>query len=84
MGGSDGHAVVSADDERLPARLPDASDLATAAEEAHRRQAIERRRPEPRSSYTGHCHWCGEITGGGRRFCDTDCRNDWGKFNEKQ
>lgn len=28
-------------------------------------------------TYTGHCHWCGDITGGGRRFCDADCRSDY-------
>ena len=27
--------------------------------------------------YTGHCHYCGEITGGGRRFCDADCRDEY-------
>ena len=27
--------------------------------------------------YTGLCHWCGDVTGGGRRFCDADCRDDW-------
>lgn len=25
--------------------------------------------------YTGCCHYCGDITGGGRRFCDADCRD---------
>ncbi len=27
--------------------------------------------------YTGVCHYCGDITGGGRRFCDADCRDAW-------
>lgn len=27
--------------------------------------------------YTGQCHNCGAITGGGRRFCDEDCRDDY-------
>lgn len=30
-----------------------------------------------RLGYTGHCHFCGDITGGGRRFCDADCRDDY-------
>lgn len=25
--------------------------------------------------YTGCCHYCGAITGGGRRFCDAECRD---------
>jgi hypothetical protein len=32
---------------------------------------------QPSLSYTGRCHYCGAITGGGRRFCDADCRDDW-------
>ncbi len=28
-------------------------------------------------AYTGCCHYCGAITGGGRRFCDADCRDAW-------
>jgi hypothetical protein len=35
------------------------------------------RRPAAHLPYTGLCHWCGAITGGGRRFCDADCRDDW-------
>ena len=27
--------------------------------------------------YTGLCHWCGEKTGQGRRWCSPDCRDDW-------
>ena len=26
---------------------------------------------------TGFCRYCGDITGGGRRFCDADCRDAW-------
>lgn len=39
--------------------------------------AIGRARRSPSLPYTGLCHWCGDITGGGRRFCDADCREDW-------
>lgn len=28
-------------------------------------------------AYTGTCHYCGDITGGGRRFCDAECRDGW-------
>jgi len=27
--------------------------------------------------YTGICRYCGVPTGGGRRFCDAGCRDDW-------
>lgn len=32
---------------------------------------------EPSHPYTGLCYNCGDITGGGRRFCDADCRQDY-------
>lgn len=35
-------------------------------------QAAKSSRP-----YTGQCHYCGAITGGGRRFCDTECRDGY-------
>lgn len=38
----------------------------------------EARRAAPQAGdYTGLCHYCGAITGGGRRFCDSDCRDAW-------
>jgi predicted nucleic acid-binding Zn ribbon protein len=49
-------------------------------EEALRRRT---RRP-PGLTYTGYCHWCGDITGGGRRFCDADCRDDWERAQARQ
>jgi len=35
------------------------------------------RAARPGLPYTGNCHYCGAITGGGRRFCDADCRDAW-------
>jgi hypothetical protein len=35
-------------------------------------------------AYTGHCHYCGAITGGGRRFCDADCRDDYDQEKKMQ
>ena len=29
-----------------------------------------------------HCKWCGEFTGVTRRFCDTECRDEWEKYGE--
>lgn len=37
---------------------------------------IARARRYPSLIYTGMCYWCGGITGGGRLFCDADCRDD--------
>lgn len=48
------------------------AEFRDAAERSRRIQAERRALP-----YTGHCHHCGAITGGGRRFCDTDCRDDY-------
>lgn len=39
--------------------------------------AAARSARQPSLPYTGHCHYCGEIADGGRRFCDQDCRDDW-------
>lgn len=25
----------------------------------------------------GKCHWCGEVVSESRRFCDSDCRDDY-------
>lgn len=27
--------------------------------------------------YAGTCYYCGEFTKAGRRFCDSDCRDDF-------
>ena len=32
---------------------------------------------EPPLPYVGSCYNCGDPTGGGRRFCDCDCRTDY-------
>lgn len=53
----------------------DEADRASARETQQREDALKRRYPTLPD--TGCCHWCGEITGGGRRFCDVDCRDDW-------
>lgn len=28
------------------------------------------------ATYSGFCLFCGDITGGGRRFCSAECRDD--------
>lgn len=53
----------------------DELDRAQEREEEMREDALARRHPT--LPYIGCCHWCGEITGGGRRFCDVECRDEW-------
>lgn len=56
----------------------DEIDRAQARDEQDREAAVAAaRRSRPGLAYTGCCHWCGDITGGGRRFCDADCRDDY-------
>ena len=61
----------------MAAAFPDKSDAASDYEQRDRDAALAVRRPASGLEYTGHCHWCGDITGGGQRFCDADCRDDW-------
>ena len=60
-------------------RESDPSDRATQREQEMLSDALENVACRPSLPYTGHCHNCGDITGGGRRFCDADCRDDYEK-----
>ncbi|MDR3088105.1 MAG: hypothetical protein LBU45_09210 [Azoarcus sp.] len=33
--------------------------------------------PAPGPKATGRCLWCDEPLEDGRRWCDSDCRDDW-------
>ncbi len=55
------------------------SDRATQREQEMLADALEHVTRRPSLPYTGNCHNCGDITGGGRRFCDADCRDDYEK-----
>lgn len=55
----------------------DADIAAVQIERETARQIAATRRLTVNLEYTGHCRWCGDTTGGGRRFCDADCRDDW-------
>ena len=59
----------------MPEQQPSAELRAMIVDGA--RQIASPRRLMLSMEYTGHCHWCGAITGGGRRFCDADCRDAW-------
>ena len=58
--------------------MSDIIDQANERIELDLAMALKRAAGHPPSlPYTGVCHNCGDITGGGRRFCDTDCRDDY-------
>ena len=57
--------------------MTDQIDKAQEFEAMHRDIAQHNRRAT--LPYTGSCHNCGDITGGGCRFCDADCRDDYEK-----
>ncbi len=57
----------------------DQVDRATERESEILSDAIGEVRRHTALKYTGCCHNCGDITGGGRRFCDVDCRDDYEK-----
>lgn len=58
-------------------RQSDLSDRATQREQELLADALENVARIPALPYTGQCLNCGDITGGGRRFCDIDCRDDY-------
>jgi len=61
--------------------MPDDADRAF--EQIERRLESQRAVRRPTLEYTGHCHHCGDITGGGRKFCDADCRDDYQVAKER-
>lgn len=54
----------------------DIFDQATEQEEQERERALSRREPEGPEA-TGLCLHCGEPLGGGARWCNCECRDDW-------
>lgn len=58
--------------------MSDIADIANdAAEQALASHLANARGATSALPYTGNCHYCGDITGGGARFCDADCRDDY-------
>lgn len=60
--------------------MPDDIDRAQFRDQQYQDDCERERRYQAAKSalqYTGQCHFCGDITGGGRRFCDADCRDAW-------
>ncbi len=60
--------------------MPDDIDRAQFREQQYQEDCERERRYQAAKNalaYTGECHYCGAITGGGARFCDADCRDDW-------
>ena len=62
--------------------MADEADRAEHQEEMARQAAlIVRRRVGP--AFTGRCINCGEIIERPLRWCDSDCREDWTKREDK-
>lgn len=58
-------------------READPSDRATQRELEITADALSEVRRAAVLPDIGCCHNCGELTGVGRRFCDSDCRDDF-------
>ena len=61
-------------------------DIDRAAEYQRRltEAAVSQRKRESGLQATGHCHWCDEPVTGERRFCDSDCADDWERDRAKR
>lgn len=60
--------------------MTDIIDMASDREQLDRENALRAtRRAAEREKLpdTGQCHYCGEETPQGFRFCDSDCRDGW-------
>lgn len=64
--------------------MADDADLTQARLEREMDYLLRQRRPAAALPDTGRCHWCGEATHGGRRFCDADCRDDWERAHSRR
>lgn len=65
-------------------RSGDIADQAAYTIELATEQAIEAARQSHSSAvYTGRCLYCRAPTEEGRRWCDSDCRDDWERNNRR-
>ncbi len=46
--------------------------------------AVSKRKPEPGLPFTGECHNCGEAVEAPKRFCDSDCADEWEEIETKR
>lgn len=59
--------------------MADEADIASLHEELHLAQSIFSSKKPLGPVPNGRCHWCDEVVGDNERFCDTNCRDDWQK-----
>lgn len=52
----------------------DLTDARTEREMTLRLAALRRQEALP---YSGQCYWCGESLPHPKRWCDSECRDDW-------
>jgi len=58
--------------------MTDIYDQATMREEQERELSLAAsRKPGPKLSSNGHCHYCNEQITDDKRFCDAECRDLW-------
>ena len=62
--------------------MTDIFDQAAELEEKQREIALSFRNPTLPAC--GVCHFCMEVVGGNKLFCNSDCRNDWQKDNDRK
>ncbi|MDR2208850.1 MAG: DUF2116 family Zn-ribbon domain-containing protein [Azoarcus sp.] len=60
------------------------SDLADIAQNAINAFASSIPRLPDGPAVTGRCHWCGDPLPPGKRWCDSDCRDDWERAQRAQ
>lgn len=64
--------------------MADDCDIAAENEQLHREYALLNRRSQKAVMPTGFCLWCSEPLPGDRRFCDSECRDDWQHHNRRR
>jgi len=63
--------------------MSDIYDQASDREQLDRDLAIKSaREATPEAPVTGHCLWCNAELKGGRRWCDSEYREDWDLVQE--
>ena len=46
-------------------------------------EATSKRKPTPALDYTAECHNCGEAVASPKRFCDSDCADEWEEIERR-
>ena len=64
--------------------MPDDTDFSQETQQ-HDLELLIKTRPRGQEvAFTGSCRFCGDPVEFPRRWCSTDCRNDWEKYDGKK